>query len=796
MHRGVFGVIGTPSADLLVRMQAAHLPETGAAKPDYERRVVRPPSRGVLKRRSHFQLEHVASDGSGTVNAPGGFEAPETDIRAAIFTHASVRTWEGHGSEGIAFGPAVAPKHALASWEDAARQGYAGVAVHDDGTVLVHGDAPGALPLFVAKYEHMVLFSTSLDGLARSYPGRLSVDHQAWWELLAAAMVLSNRTPFAEISRIAPATAQGVDGSGALVTRHTTRWPDLLESDTGAEQDLIYLIQDTVRRAEADDLIVPLSGGWDSRLLVSAAAEDPRNVITVTAADDRGRHEEETVWAAEVAARLGLPHMVLDPLDNWWQAATDAAFATGYLTSLHHWLTPLAPYAAATGGTVLDGLAAGVLFKNGLVPEGEDDTVASALRGRLAGAVAPTELLTEQLATNIDAHVGGLIDDTWKQVRDHRAGRHLAVLALRTTRGISLAPWSVLAQQVDVVTPALDPDVLALGLSVPLEAKSDGQFYRKVLAALPTPLHDIASSNDTKRQRWTDLQPDLTREVADRTHRLLADPSVRTVLGPALRARASSGRAAAPMNRRHREVVRGLSLFARWASRYQNLLGDVTLIPEVPNPGAASSGSLPAPDPGDAQPVAGDPPAEPLVADQPAVAVDGDPVGPEELPDQPWLPHQIAPITMWLRHEDEVATVSTVETATVGSGQGTGGGEVPRPSRILVTGPFDRLGDLDELLQIATHELSDQGRVIVDLPLGGGRKRPSVLEVCELVASRFDLCHHEVDFGRIRLVCAAGGGNTPPAALIAALIAGLEARERTNRRRIRKLERQTTGKAH
>jgi hypothetical protein len=272
-----------------------------------------------------------------------------------------------------------------------------------------------------------------------------------------------------------------------------------------------------------DDLVLPLSGGRDSRHILYELARNerlPRECITYHhggAVDNA-----EASAAAKVAERVGASHRLLSTARSRHPDVLRTLLLTHLCTDEHAQMLPLREYARAAGGATLDGIAGDVLSRNGgftnvrshgLCRAGEFEAVA---RGE------------------IDGHAGVIHarpDDLYgTDVMQQRFPEEQAVAAIaaqlerfgsaadpvtsylfwnRTRREISLIPTAVLSNVPAVSCPYLDHDLVRFLLSVPFEITSDARFHDEAIdAAFPQysdlPYYDqIGDASSPRTSPWS-----------------------------------------------------------------------------------------------------------------------------------------------------------------------------------------------------------------------------------------------------------------------------------------------------
>ena len=185
--------------------------------------------------------------------------------------------WEGPDGWGLGWSQGLAPAGRIRSWRDAARAaGACGLAV-DRGRVVVHTDVSGIGPVYYTSVGRAVYFATRIDPLVQAATELLHPDWEAWAAILAINLPLGDRTPFAEIKRLGPFATLAGAATGPEVRAEPWPWaqqdaPHDLDAGT---PDVVAAMRAAVDRLPRGPVALPLTGGGDSRVLLSLLRGDP-----------------------------------------------------------------------------------------------------------------------------------------------------------------------------------------------------------------------------------------------------------------------------------------------------------------------------------------------------------------------------------------------------------------------------------------------------------------------------------------------------------------------------------------
>ena len=261
-----------------------------------------------------------------------------------------------------------------------------------DSSVTLRTDRYGFAPLYWRKLAGSVAFSTSALLLASLSPAP-ETDRDAIAEFVAFDHLLAERTLTKGVAALPLGHRLLLDKSGARLERHSgygdipldggLKPQDALSGLLGAWRDGVAQV---LKNAGSRSIVVPLSGGLDSRLLAATAAELGTAPATFTFGQRlvSGGEPPDVTIAREVAKTLGVPWRLLEFKDGWVSDYADLAcqLTDGHLNVLH---SAGISFGQAFEGSVLrlDGLAGDiVLGGSALLPHVFRET---SLEARLQG---------------------------------------------------------------------------------------------------------------------------------------------------------------------------------------------------------------------------------------------------------------------------------------------------------------------------------------------------------------------------------------------------------------------------
>ncbi|WP_283137245.1 asparagine synthase-related protein [Rhizohabitans arisaemae] len=458
-----------------------------------------------------------------------------------------------------------------------------GLIVSPDSVVL-HTGGFGLVDVYYSGDDDAVYFAGLIEPLLS---GGLTVNWDAWAAILRLTYPLLEDTPYEGVRRLPGSTALIWSRRRGKLTvdRRRPRWVREEPYDRGLRAgDVIELLRDALKPYADRPLLVPVSGGYDSRLLAAVTVSTGARVESWTTSPDDGL-DNDLDYARCVTAELGLPHRIIPqnaadyPREALWTARR-----LEYLTSHHAWYAPFAKAVQPTGMPVVDGLAGGPLLKNFLITadavsaRSDAERQAALLKALLTGE-PHMPILGAGALEWIDDRVRSAFAQAVSPLRGHRSELPLSVLHTRTVRGIARSPVNLLGPETTPVFPFLHPEFLDGALSVPVTRKEGGRFYRELLRAASPRIAALPSTNGTLPLRRTPLRS-AGPAAREWTHAMLSRvvASVPSLLSPEMTAVVAAGPDAltgfGAWNSRF--WLRGLAVFGAWLTDYEHRLGDLT----------------------------------------------------------------------------------------------------------------------------------------------------------------------------------------------------------------------------
>ena len=190
--------------------------------------------------------------------------------------------------------------------------------------IIAARDHFGIKPLYRFENDRYLLYASEIKSLLRHPAVTNNVDRASLDQYVTFQHTLGERTLFADVARVTPATYEVVDLREPGSRRQTRYWkPDYTPDETLTEQEAVGRLQELLRRSVKIQLRsdVPLgaylSGGLDSGTVTSLAARDYAGPLqTFTGAFREGIEYDESRYATIVADSVGAKQHLTYPTEE------------------------------------------------------------------------------------------------------------------------------------------------------------------------------------------------------------------------------------------------------------------------------------------------------------------------------------------------------------------------------------------------------------------------------------------------------------------------------------------------
>ncbi len=455
--------------------------------------------------------------------------------------------------------------------------------IGDGRRVTLHTGALGLVDLYYVRLGEAVYFSSLIQPLLNLVP--VAIDWSAWASILQVTFPLGEATPYSEIKRLPGASALVCEDGRLSTERLLPRWLRTEPFERWiSPEEIVELLHRVYEDYDGRKLLVPVSGGYDSRLLASVASARGMDVESWTTSPDDGT-DTDIAFARSITRELGIAHRVItQDAAAYPEDAMEVARRLEYLTPHHAWYAPFAKEVHGAGRILVDGLAGGPLLKNFMVSGAALEATtqeerSAAVLGSLSLGQPTQPFLSKAAAQWMEETVREQFATATSMLHGHRAELPLSVLHTRTVRGIARSAVNLVGPEASFAAPFIHPEFFDAALSVGVARKDKGRFYREVLHAANPRVAALPSTNVVKQPlRRVSLRSTaaparnyahrMLEVVVSRVPGLLSDELHEVVAGgPDALTRFNGWN--------DRFWVRGLVLFGLWLNDFEGDLSDL-----------------------------------------------------------------------------------------------------------------------------------------------------------------------------------------------------------------------------
>jgi asparagine synthetase B (glutamine-hydrolysing) len=510
----------------------------------------------------------------------GDLVAAHRDDRSVLLLDRDPMRWRCGSAAGLAWSERQpAQTRTDREWTEVATAGACGLVCEDERRI-VHASVSGIGPLYWRRHGGAIYFATAIDPLTRLDAGPLSPDWESWASIIGLGYPCGDGTPFTEIKRLNPlATIECVDGGPPRVDSGRLAWAEVEpEGSDGVPEGIVAGISGDVDLLDPDTRVLALlSGGLDSRLLLSVLAGTELDLSAWTIDTEEGQPQEQ--MAAAVASKLGVPHTTVQAVRRpFAERLAQAARLVEHESMLHLPMERLSGALPTAGGAVVNGLG-GDTFVKGLVLT---DEVVGAPDWRSSVATvferfAPEPPAAFQArawaalrATARDSFMGEA-----ERFAGHPSAATLTYFWTRTRRGISQSAMRLFGDRYELVLPFISDTVVRAALAAPQRAKVDGALYRRVLEAANPDVASLPSTDGAATPSGVLRRSERSRESRDAYRSLLERSPLRPWFSDDLLGGLERGGLGGEL-RSHFGLrrVQAICTLTLWLDRYRDLVAD------------------------------------------------------------------------------------------------------------------------------------------------------------------------------------------------------------------------------
>ncbi len=368
---------------------------------------------------------------------------------------------------------------------------FAGAFLHEKNrTIQLITDRHGLYPLYIAYYKSALLFSSEQKSILATGVIAPQLDQTAVSLVLTIGEVCGDRTLFSDIKTIPSATVITASTTGISAKKYwqyiykedkLLDWQDSVNNVSNALND--SLLQICQRNKQ---LGVPLSGGLDSRLLLSLASKHSKTSSYTWGVE----HSKDVIIARKVAQRLGVNHNEIfvngDYLET--QAAKGVWLTEGLTSVTNFHVLPHVDRVAMDNHVILDGLAGDAILGGSFINDAwltEQNVARSAQQiwnWRYRGWMG--EQGTDMLSEFSDNAKSEFVSIYQNSPGDTPMDKAMAFLIDNRVRRNSICGTEILRSQLGTYHPFFDNNVIDATRVLPHQWRRRHKFYLSVLKQL------------------------------------------------------------------------------------------------------------------------------------------------------------------------------------------------------------------------------------------------------------------------------------------------------------------------
>jgi len=405
----------------------------------------------------------------------------------------------------------------------------------DQNRAVLATDYLGISPLMYSlEKDHYLTFSSHQIFFKHLLGDAFQINWQAVYEYLVIGHNIGNKTLIRDVNVLPPGCRLVCNPDRTKIVRDANPFRDVKKEEMTLEVavDLIFshLIQKfgSYSSLTKKPMAGLLSGGWDSRLLISIFSSIQNMAMTYTSQQKtrfKKRLISEKKIAKEVAQHMGVKNQFVSPQYRSVQNRDIRASILDYSTWFHDWAFTLAQKLPLDDYIFCDGLLGDILLRGlYVVPElqkcmdkRDKGAAVVSLHSRYINGFNTYTRGMERWKTVIhpdllDSFSDHLMGDISGEIDDIQEEDFITIFFLRnrSRRGISPMPRFIFGMKGAVIFPFCDHGFLQKVLSIPIKFRLDHSLYRALLERSMPGLSKIASTNTVES---AELKPYLTDTI-------------------------------------------------------------------------------------------------------------------------------------------------------------------------------------------------------------------------------------------------------------------------------------------
>lgn len=388
------------------------------------------------------------------------------------------------------------------------------IAIYDGNkdSLTVANNVFGTFPLFTFSDNNYFIFCNEYEPILKylNFDNEISKTNIA--EYLVLGSPINGKTFFKSITNLSPATQLNLHGKSINKKRYYNPNLSINSKLTKTEiaQKFSILFTDTIKKRikNSESKNCSLSGGLDTRLILSAMSLEDRKHVTFTSLLTEPLNEtndRDILIASQIAARLDLNYQII-PMSNWWNVWSKA-FDESYFTDLRY---PQMPYifSGHYGSELVKGEFSLLIpsFIQDIINQNKDHSIDLIASKFYKSKIIDSILNSKIYHKNFKEYFHQAFENLFTELKSYNTENKLLLFAInQMTRSFfstmysgSFGSWLMTYRFPTVWNlPFIDRNILELLLSVPVEILIDKNqsFYNEIYKNNFPELIDIPTSS-------------------------------------------------------------------------------------------------------------------------------------------------------------------------------------------------------------------------------------------------------------------------------------------------------------
>lgn len=393
--------------------------------------------------------------------------------------------------------------------------------IFEDGECLrFFSDAMGLSTLYYEIDEEHIMISDCVNMIVEKSEHKYNIDFCAWAELLSFYFILGSKTLFKEIKTVSMGELLIFKVNESQIFSETICNLCAIEVDENADLNisaekcagmLKKIINKMLHAHKDESVIVPLSGGWDSRLITCLAQKSSIGRIYTYTTNLDYEDDREEKFARQVAIKLDVFNQVID-INNMNYVVDEFeeyALKVDYECSMHFPFYAFYREIQKEGAVIFDGLLGDVLLRalsSSIGNENSKEEQRKKLFERLKRGK-----LEKYYTSGNQKGITNMIYKSFSAEMD-KCQDNVRLFYLNGRKRALLLNDRLKRNYINLY-PFCDIEFVEFALAIPDSIVSDPMFYKKILEYIDKDIARIFSTNDFQNEKFEIRNSFITNDM-------------------------------------------------------------------------------------------------------------------------------------------------------------------------------------------------------------------------------------------------------------------------------------------